>query len=190
MTRFYQVDQAWQLYQEIQERGIAVTRDAFNSLIRVVCYLREGNENRWQLIQVYTHIYWFIYLSSRITSYNFFHCFSLYAKAHFFPHLSPHLTCNWAPSLLHVCFFTHVYTLSLPSHHWDCPLLALTTMVFYMLQVWEHLGSIANKAALCFSGKTQKRKWWKWEEVFNKHFLKERHAHWASLPSPSSQPPQ
>jgi pentatricopeptide repeat protein len=57
MTRFYQVDQAWQLYQEIQERGIAVTRDAFNSLIRVVCYLREGNENRWQLIQVYTHIY-------------------------------------------------------------------------------------------------------------------------------------
>lgn len=51
MTRFYQVDRAWQLYQETKEKGIALTTDAFNSLIRVVCYLREGNENRWQLIQ-------------------------------------------------------------------------------------------------------------------------------------------
>ncbi|PNF40197.1 hypothetical protein B7P43_G08271 [Cryptotermes secundus] len=51
MTRFYQVDRAWKLYKETQERGIDLTRDAFNSLIRVVCYLREGNENRWQLIQ-------------------------------------------------------------------------------------------------------------------------------------------
>jgi pentatricopeptide repeat protein len=52
MTRFFQVDRAWQLYQETQERGVSVTRDAFNSLIRVVCYLREGNEHRWHLIQV------------------------------------------------------------------------------------------------------------------------------------------
>lgn len=52
MTRFHQVDRAWQLYQEMQERGIPLTRDAYNSLIRVVCYFREGNEQRWQLIQV------------------------------------------------------------------------------------------------------------------------------------------
>jgi len=52
MTRFHQVDRAWQLYQEMQERGIPPTRDAYNSLIRVVCYFREGNEQRWQMIQV------------------------------------------------------------------------------------------------------------------------------------------
>lgn len=51
MTRFHQVDRGWQLYQEMQERGIPLTRDAFNSLIRVVCYFREGHEQRWQLIQ-------------------------------------------------------------------------------------------------------------------------------------------
>ncbi|PSN47240.1 Protein PTCD3 [Blattella germanica] len=51
MTRFYQVDRAWQLYQEMQEKGIPLTIDAYNSIIRVVCFLRESNDLRWQLIQ-------------------------------------------------------------------------------------------------------------------------------------------
>lgn len=80
MTRFFQVDQAWRLYQETQERGIALTRDAFNSLIRVVCYLREGNEHRWQLIQVngsyhYTSVS-FISVKSYFASQSFLICVS------------------------------------------------------------------------------------------------------------------
>ncbi|XP_069669992.1 small ribosomal subunit protein mS39 [Periplaneta americana] len=51
MTRYYQVDRAWHLYEEMKEKRISLTRDAYNSLIRVVCFLREGNEHRWQLIQ-------------------------------------------------------------------------------------------------------------------------------------------
>ena len=46
------MDRAWQLYQEMQEKGIPLTTEAYNALIHVVCFLREGNELRWQLIQV------------------------------------------------------------------------------------------------------------------------------------------
>lgn len=82
MTRFHQVDRAWQLYQEMQERGIPLTRDAFTSLIHVVCYFREGNEQRWQLIQVnglyhYTSVLFvvtcvIIYLVMIIQLHNFY----------------------------------------------------------------------------------------------------------------------
>lgn len=51
MTRFYQVERAWQLYQEMLEKGMPLTVEAYNSLIRVSNFLRESSELRWKLIE-------------------------------------------------------------------------------------------------------------------------------------------
>ncbi|XP_063221190.1 small ribosomal subunit protein mS39 [Bacillus rossius redtenbacheri] len=51
MVRFFQVDRAWQLYEETQAKGIPVTTETYNSLISVANYLREGNDLRWKLIE-------------------------------------------------------------------------------------------------------------------------------------------
>ncbi|XP_047102645.1 LOW QUALITY PROTEIN: protein PTCD3 homolog, mitochondrial [Schistocerca piceifrons] len=51
MTRFYQVERAWQLYQEMLQKGMPLTVEAYNSLIRVSNFLRESNELRWKLIE-------------------------------------------------------------------------------------------------------------------------------------------
>ncbi|KAJ4431515.1 hypothetical protein ANN_20113, partial [Periplaneta americana] len=68
MTRYYQVDRAWHLYEEMKEKRISLTRDAYNSLIRVVCFLREGNEHRWQLIQVLSFLMWCLILGGPIST--------------------------------------------------------------------------------------------------------------------------
>nr|CAD7201210.1 unnamed protein product [Timema douglasi] len=51
MTRHYQVDRAWQLFEEMNHKGIPLTTEAYNSLIRVTSYLREGMEQRWRLVE-------------------------------------------------------------------------------------------------------------------------------------------
>ncbi|CAG2066590.1 unnamed protein product, partial [Timema podura] len=57
MTRHYQVDRAWQLFEEMNHKGIPLTTEAYNSLIRVTSYLREGVEQRWRLVEVPSYAY-------------------------------------------------------------------------------------------------------------------------------------
>lgn len=50
MTKYYQVDRAWQLFEEAQKKGYVLSTEAYNSLIRVVNFLKEDYEMRWALI--------------------------------------------------------------------------------------------------------------------------------------------
>lgn len=51
-AKFYQVEKAWQLYQEVLGKGLTVDVETYNSLIKIANFLRESTELRWQLVQV------------------------------------------------------------------------------------------------------------------------------------------
>lgn len=50
MAKHLQVDRAWQLFEEAQQKGIIVNTDTYNSLIGVAHYLKEGYEQRWEFV--------------------------------------------------------------------------------------------------------------------------------------------
>ncbi|CAH0552989.1 unnamed protein product [Brassicogethes aeneus] len=47
MAKHLQVERAWQLFEEAQQKGIIVNTDTYNSLIAVSNYLKEGYDQRW-----------------------------------------------------------------------------------------------------------------------------------------------
>ncbi|XP_045114775.1 protein PTCD3 homolog, mitochondrial-like [Portunus trituberculatus] len=51
MAHYLQVDRAWQLYQECQQKGIPLDTGTHNALIRVASFLRDASDLRWQLVQ-------------------------------------------------------------------------------------------------------------------------------------------
>lgn len=51
MAQYLQVDKAWQLYQECQEKDIPLDTGTHNALIRVASFLRDAADLRWQLVQ-------------------------------------------------------------------------------------------------------------------------------------------
>ncbi|XP_069955018.1 small ribosomal subunit protein mS39 [Cherax quadricarinatus] len=51
MAQYYQVDRAWQLYQECKEKNIPLDAGTYNSLIRVASFLRDSFDLRWQLVK-------------------------------------------------------------------------------------------------------------------------------------------
>lgn len=51
LSKSVQVQQAWKLYQETQEKGIPLDVDTYNSLLRIVCYLKDSSEMRWTLTE-------------------------------------------------------------------------------------------------------------------------------------------
>lgn len=50
MCKYYQVDRAWQLYQETREKNLILNTGTYNSLIQVSNFLKEGFDLRWKLI--------------------------------------------------------------------------------------------------------------------------------------------
>ncbi|CAH1176490.1 unnamed protein product [Phaedon cochleariae] len=50
MTRYYQVDRAWQLFEEARQKGLVLSTETFNSIIRVTNFLKESYDMRWTLI--------------------------------------------------------------------------------------------------------------------------------------------
>ncbi|XP_066943721.1 small ribosomal subunit protein mS39 [Macrobrachium rosenbergii] len=51
MSNYFQIDKAWQLYQEAQEKGIPLDTETYNSAIRIAPFLRESSDLRWQLMK-------------------------------------------------------------------------------------------------------------------------------------------
>lgn len=51
MSKYCQVDRAWQLYQESREKGLPICTNTYNSLIQVASFLKEGYDLRWKLVQ-------------------------------------------------------------------------------------------------------------------------------------------
>ncbi|CAH1987692.1 unnamed protein product [Acanthoscelides obtectus] len=51
MCKYFQVDKAWHLYEESQEKGLILTSDAYSSLLRVVNFLKESFEMKWALTE-------------------------------------------------------------------------------------------------------------------------------------------
>jgi len=51
LSKYLQVDKAYQLYQEMVEKHIPVSTDVYNSLISISCYLRESSDTRWELVE-------------------------------------------------------------------------------------------------------------------------------------------
>ncbi|VEN56252.1 unnamed protein product [Callosobruchus maculatus] len=51
MCKYFQVDKAWHLYQESQEKGLTLSSEAYSSLLRVVNFLKESNDLRWALVE-------------------------------------------------------------------------------------------------------------------------------------------
>ncbi|CAL8089878.1 unnamed protein product [Orchesella dallaii] len=54
-AKFYQVEKAWQLYQEVLGKSLKVDVETYNSLIKIVNFLREATDLRWQLVQELLH---------------------------------------------------------------------------------------------------------------------------------------
>ncbi|XP_022904837.2 small ribosomal subunit protein mS39 [Onthophagus taurus] len=50
MAKYYQVDRAWQLFQEAQEKNLTLNVESFNAIIGVVNLIMESYEKRWTLI--------------------------------------------------------------------------------------------------------------------------------------------
>lgn len=50
MAKYYQVNRAWQLYEEAQQKGLVLSVEVYNALIKVVNFLKESYEMRWSLI--------------------------------------------------------------------------------------------------------------------------------------------
>lgn len=51
-AKFYQVEKAWHLYQEVLGKGLSIDVDTYNSLIKIVNFIREASDLRWQLVEV------------------------------------------------------------------------------------------------------------------------------------------
>ncbi|XP_068205724.1 small ribosomal subunit protein mS39 [Palaemon carinicauda] len=49
MSSYFQIDRAWQLYQEAQDKGIPLDTDTYNHVLRIAPFLRESSDLRWQL---------------------------------------------------------------------------------------------------------------------------------------------
>lgn len=50
MGKYYQVDRAYELYKEAQEKGFILSTNTFNYLIRDSIFIKEGFPKRWELI--------------------------------------------------------------------------------------------------------------------------------------------
>lgn len=50
MAKHFQVDRAWQLFDEARQKGFVLSTEAYNSVIAVVNFLKEDYEMRWSLI--------------------------------------------------------------------------------------------------------------------------------------------
>ncbi|XP_018570454.1 protein PTCD3 homolog, mitochondrial [Anoplophora glabripennis] len=50
MSKHFQVDRAHQLFEEAQEKGIVLSTNTYNCLIRVVNFLKESYDLRWNLV--------------------------------------------------------------------------------------------------------------------------------------------
>lgn len=51
MCKYHQVEKAWALYQEAQEKKIEIDIETYNSILQIGSFLKESNEMRWELIQ-------------------------------------------------------------------------------------------------------------------------------------------
>lgn len=49
MAKYYQVDRAWQLFEEAQQKELVLSAETYNALIKVVNFLKEDYEMRWSL---------------------------------------------------------------------------------------------------------------------------------------------
>lgn len=47
MAKYYQVDRAWQLFEEAQKKELLLSTETYNSLIKVANFLKEDYEMRW-----------------------------------------------------------------------------------------------------------------------------------------------
>lgn len=50
-AKFFQVDKAWHLYQEVLGKGLSIDVETYNALLKVVNFVREASDLRWQLIE-------------------------------------------------------------------------------------------------------------------------------------------
>lgn len=50
MAKYYQVERAWELFEESQKKGFILTVDAYNALLNVTNFLKENHELRWNFI--------------------------------------------------------------------------------------------------------------------------------------------
>ncbi|CAG9853906.1 unnamed protein product [Phyllotreta striolata] len=50
MNKYFQADRAWKLFEESQAKGLVLTTDAYNSLIRVTNFLKESADKRLDFI--------------------------------------------------------------------------------------------------------------------------------------------
>lgn len=51
MAKYFQVDRAWQLFEEAQQKGLVLSAETYNSLIKVVNFIKEDYEMRSTLIK-------------------------------------------------------------------------------------------------------------------------------------------
>lgn len=51
MAKYCQVEKAWKYFEESQAKNIPITCEAYNNLIRVANFMREGYDLRWKLVQ-------------------------------------------------------------------------------------------------------------------------------------------
>lgn len=49
MCKYHQVEKAWALFQDAQQKGLELNTDTYNSIIEVAGFLKESGEMRWQL---------------------------------------------------------------------------------------------------------------------------------------------
>ncbi|RZC40303.1 PTCD3 -like protein, mitochondrial, partial [Asbolus verrucosus] len=50
MVKYYQVDRAWQLFEEAQQKNLTLNTNTFNALICVSDFIKEDFEMRWNLV--------------------------------------------------------------------------------------------------------------------------------------------
>ncbi|KAJ8941753.1 hypothetical protein NQ318_001347 [Aromia moschata] len=50
MSKHFQVDRAMQLFEEAQQKGLVLSTNTYNNLLRVVNFLKEGYDMRWNFI--------------------------------------------------------------------------------------------------------------------------------------------
>ena len=52
MWQYLQVEKAWELYEEVKEKGVPLTVEAYTALISITLFLGDQSETRWRLLQV------------------------------------------------------------------------------------------------------------------------------------------
>lgn len=50
MAKYHQVNRAWELFEEAQSKGIILTVETYNSLIKVANFLKENYDARWSFV--------------------------------------------------------------------------------------------------------------------------------------------